>query len=126
MMRRGYFTAMPKARHRHRTRASVRITLAVFACSLLLLALPRVLYAARAAETDIGYIESVQEGTIYIQGTKGLHILEALRVCLWCEPGLEVTVTFSGYARATLRPASRSHHGKPLQALLLKDGRWQD
>jgi hypothetical protein len=85
---------------------------------------PQVVGAGRN-EFDGGRIESIDGGLIYVQGEKGLHVLEALQECLWCQEELEVTVTFSGYGRATLRPALRSHHGKPIRAFLYRDGRME-
>jgi hypothetical protein len=114
---------MATVRHRNRQRVGVKIAMTGLACVWMLVSGPQVVCAGKAAEYDIGYIESVQDGIIRIQGSQGLHVLEALRVCRWCEQGLEVTVTFKGYARVILRPASRFHHGKPLEALLVRDGR---
>jgi hypothetical protein len=96
--------------------------LALIGAAWVLLSLPRNVGAWRS-ELDVGFIVSVEGGLVYVQGAKGSHVLEVLRECLWCSEGQEVAVTFSGYGRATLRPASRSHHGKPVRALLVRDGR---
>jgi hypothetical protein len=72
---------------------------------------------------DVGVIESMNEGYIYVRGNYGTHQLELLGTCLWCEVGLEVLVTFQGFTRATLAPYSRTPLGKPVKAFIIKDGR---
>jgi len=72
---------------------------------------------------DIGVIESMSEGSIYVKGNYGLHQLEILGTCLWCEVGLDVLVTFQGFTRATLAPYPRAPLGKPVKAFIIKDGR---
>ena len=96
--------------------------LALIGTAWLLLSLSQDVGAWRN-ELDVGFIESMEGGLIHVQGAKGAHVLEVLRECLWCQEGLEVAVTFNGYGRATLRPTWRSHHGKPVRAFLIQDGR---
>ncbi|MBI4963103.1 MAG: hypothetical protein HY913_07500 [Desulfomonile tiedjei] len=74
---------------------------------------------------DVGVIESMSEGDIYVRGNYGLHQLELLGTCLWCEVGLEVLVTFRGFTRATLRPSVKTPLAKPVGAFIIKDGREQ-
>ncbi len=110
-------TVLTKTRRRCRA-------LALAVAAWMMVSAPQLVGAWRN-EFDVGYIESTEGGLIHVQGGKGLHVLEVLRECLWCEEGLEVTVTFSGYGRATLRPTLRSHHGKPIRAFLFRDGRME-
>jgi hypothetical protein len=98
--------------------------LALAVATWLMVSAPQVVGAWRS-EFDVGRIESTEGGLIYVQGGKGLHVLEVLRECLWCKEGLEVTVTFTGYGRATLRPTLRSRHGEPIRAFLFRDGRME-
>jgi hypothetical protein len=72
---------------------------------------------------DIGVIESMSEGNIYVRGNHGLHELEILGTCLWCEVGIEVMVTFEGFTRATLSQYPKSATGKPVKTFIIKDGR---
>jgi len=72
---------------------------------------------------DIGVIESMSEGSIYVKGNYGMHQLEILGTCLWCEVGLDVLVTFRGFTRATLATYPRAPLGKPVKAFIIKDGR---
>jgi hypothetical protein len=97
---------------------------ALVVATWMMVSAPQVVGAWRN-ESDAGYIESIEGGLIYVQGVKGLHVLEVLRECLWCKEGLEVTVTFSGYGRATLRPTLRSRHEKSIRAFLYRDGRME-
>lgn len=72
---------------------------------------------------DIGVIASMSEGNIYVRGNYGLHELEMLGTCLWCEVGIEVMVTFAGFTRATLSRYPKSALGKPVKVFIIKDGR---
>lgn len=81
---------------------------------------------ARRVDYDSGPIESLDEGLILVKGNRGVHVLEPLGVCFWCEEGMEVLITFLGFTRATLKPYSRSIRGRPIKVLVLEDGREQD
>jgi hypothetical protein len=72
---------------------------------------------------DVGVIEEITEGNIYVRGNHGLHVLETLGTCLWCEVGLEVIVSFEGFTRAKLSPYSESIRGRPVRAFVVRDGR---
>jgi hypothetical protein len=72
---------------------------------------------------DVGVIEEITEGNIYVRGNHGLHVLETLGSCLWCEVGLEVIVIFEGFTRAKLSPYSESIRGRPVRAFVVRDGR---
>jgi hypothetical protein len=77
----------------------------------------------RAQKYDAGVIEDMSEGNIYVRGSHGLHVLEALGSCLWCQVGLDVLVTFEGFTRAKLSPYSESVRGRPVRVFVLRDGR---
>lgn len=78
---------------------------------------------AHSQTYDIGVIESMNEGSIYVKGNHGLHRLELLGTCLWCEVGVEVLVAFQGFTRATLSPYPRASLGRTVKAFIIKDGR---
>ncbi|MGO9568570.1 MAG: hypothetical protein ACLP5H_13610 [Desulfomonilaceae bacterium] len=78
---------------------------------------------ARGQKYDVGIIEQISEGNIYVRGNYGLHVLETLGSCLWCEVGLEVIVSFEGFTRAKLSPYSESIRGRPVRVFVVKDGR---
>ncbi len=88
------------------------------------LALTCAALAAGKADRDEGIIEIVSDNTVEIQGLRGVHVLELVDECAWCEGGIEVIVTFKGYGRALLRPGTRSAlMRRPVKALVIKDGR---
>ncbi len=78
---------------------------------------------ALRVEYDGGPIKTIVDDKIYVQGSLGSHVFEPIGVCSWCEEGVEVLITFSGYTRATLQPKSESFHGRPVPVLIIKDGR---
>ena len=65
----------------------------------------------------------MSEGAIYVKGRRGVHVLEPLSDCYWCEVGLEVSIKFTGFTRATLSPFIGSGRVKPVGVLILRDGR---
>jgi hypothetical protein len=77
----------------------------------------------RAQKYDVGTIEAVSEGNIYVSGNQGHHVLETLGSCLWCEVGVEVIINFEGFTRAKLSPYSESVRGRPVRVFVVKDGR---
>jgi hypothetical protein len=77
----------------------------------------------RAQKYDVGVIEEMSEGNIYVRGNHGRHVLEALGSCLWCQVGLDVLVNFEGFTRAKLSPYSESVRGRPVRVFVVKDGR---
>lgn len=77
----------------------------------------------QAQDYDVGVIEQMSEGNIYVRGTHGRHVLETLGTCLWCEVGMEVVVNFEGFTRAKLSPYSESVRGRPVRVFVIKDGR---
>jgi hypothetical protein len=80
--------------------------------------------AAGRWDRDEGTIESMSEGVVEIKGVRGVHILELLRDCTWCETGMEVIVTFKGLGRAFLYPSAKSPLvRRPVKVLVIKDGR---
>ena len=79
--------------------------------------------SALGTEYDGGIIERIVDDRIYVKGEMGEHIFEILGVCSWCEEGLEVSIAFKGYTRATLQPKSPGFQGRPLQVLIIRDGR---
>jgi hypothetical protein len=80
--------------------------------------------AAGRWDRDEGTIDSVSDGAIEIHGVRGIHILEMLQDCTWCEAGIEVIVTFKGFGRADLSPSLRSPLvRRPVKVLVIKDGR---
>ncbi len=80
----------------------------------------------RAQKYDVGVIEDMSEGNIYVRGSHGLHVLETLGSCLWCRVGLDVLVSFEGFTRAKLSPYSESVRGRPVRVFVLRDGREED
>lgn len=72
---------------------------------------------------DVGVIEEMSEGNIYVRGNHGLHVLETVGSCLWCEVGFEVIVSFEGFTRAKLSPYSESIRGRPVRVFVVRDGR---
>jgi hypothetical protein len=98
----------------------VRFVIAVFVAIVMATPLD-----ARRVDYDSGPIETMSDGFIYVRGNSGMHVLEPVGVCLWCEPGLQVLVTFIGFTRATLKPFSRRVRARPLKVLVIKDGRDQ-
>ncbi len=79
--------------------------------------------SALGTEYDGGIIERIADDRIYVKGEMGDHVFEIIGVCSWCEEGLEVSIAFKGYTRATLQPKSPSFQGRPLQVLIIRDGR---
>ncbi len=77
----------------------------------------------RGQKYDVGVIEEMSEGNIYVRGNHGLHVLETLGSCLWCEVGFEVLVSFEGFTRAKLSPYSESIRGRPVRVFVVRDGR---
>jgi hypothetical protein len=77
----------------------------------------------RAQKYDVGTIEDISEGNIYVRGNYGHHVLETLGSCLWCEVGVEVLINFEGFTRAKLSPYSESVRGRPVRVFVVKDGR---
>jgi hypothetical protein len=78
---------------------------------------------AVSVEYDSGLIERVVDDRIYVKGGLGDHVFEPVGICSWCEEGVEVSIAFQGYTRATLQPKSQSFRGRPLQVLIIRDGR---
>jgi hypothetical protein len=88
-----------------------------------------VAFPSQAAEFDSGPIETFSENVVLVRGNKGIHELELLGPCLWCEEGLEVLVTFYGVVRATLTPVvdtSSSFRPSPVPVLIIRDGRYEE
>ncbi len=79
----------------------------------------------QAQKYDVGTIEDISEGNIYVRGNYGLHVLETLGSCLWCEVGTEVIINFDGFTRAKLSPYGESARGRPVRVFVIKDGREQ-
>ncbi len=100
----------------------MRLTYAALLCFCFILITPNHLWALRI-EYDGGLIERIGEDRIYVKGEMGDHIFEPIGVCSWCEEGIEVSIVFQGYTRATLQPKSQSFRGKPLPVLIIRDGR---
>jgi hypothetical protein len=82
--------------------------------------------SAARVEVDHGTIESISDGRILIQGTRGNHVLEMIRDCTWCEERMHVTVKFIGYGRATIRPKNQDFTARPLPVIVVKDGREEE
>jgi hypothetical protein len=82
--------------------------------------------AVQSQNYDVGVIEEMTEDNIYVRGNLGLHVLETVRACLWCQVGLEVLVTFEGFTRAKLSPYSENVRGRPLRVFVVRDGREED
>jgi len=78
---------------------------------------------ALRVEYDGGLIQSIADDKIYVKGEMGDHIFEPIGTCSWCEEGVEVSIAFTGYTRATLQPRSQSFRGRPLPVLIIRDGR---
>lgn len=78
---------------------------------------------ARAQKYDVGIIENISEGNIYVRGNHGLHVLETLGNCSWCEVGVEALINFEGFTRAKLSPYSESVRGRPVKVFVIRDGR---
>jgi hypothetical protein len=77
----------------------------------------------RAQKYDVGVIESMSEGSIYVRGNHGHHVLETLGSCLWCEVGVDVIINFEGFTRAKLSPYSETVRGRTIRVFVVKDGR---
>lgn len=73
---------------------------------------------------DVGTIADVSEGRLTVDGNAGRHILEPLEMCLWCERGTSVTVTFKSFTRALVKPGPDERKAKPVQTLVIRDGRF--
>lgn len=84
--------------------------------------------AVQAADYDSGSIDLIVEDTLYIEGTKGVYVVELLGLCTWCEEGLEVLVQFLGATRASIKPYREPgdfSSFKPVKALIIRDGRYE-
>jgi hypothetical protein len=77
----------------------------------------------RGQKYDVGIIEEMSEGNIYVRGNHGLHVLETVGSCLWCEVGFEVLISFEGFTRAKLSPYYESIRGRPVRVFVVQDGR---
>lgn len=100
----------------------MRVAALALICFCFVLITPDHLRALRV-EYDGGPIQSIVDDKIYVKGELGNHIFEPIGTCSWCEEGLEVSIAFEGYTRATLQPKSQSFRGRPLQVLIIRDGR---
>jgi hypothetical protein len=100
----------------------MRVAAAALLCFCFILITPDRLRALRV-EYDGGTIQSIVEDRIYVKGETGDHVFEPIGFCSWCEEGLEVSITFRGYTRATLQPKSQAFRGRPLPVLIIRDGR---
>jgi hypothetical protein len=72
---------------------------------------------------DGGVIQRIVDDRIYVKGELGNHVFEPIGVCSWCEEGVEVSIAFKGYTRATLQPKSLPFPVRPLPVLIVRDGR---
>lgn len=80
------------------------------------------LHAAKT-EYDSGPIRAVEGDSIIVAGQRGTHILEIIGGRPWIKEGLEVLVEFRGPVRVVVRPFSKHVAGKPVRALIVRDGR---
>jgi hypothetical protein len=78
---------------------------------------------AAKIDYDSGIIEVITESDVTIKGQKGEHVLELMRDCAWCEVGMEVLVTFSGYTRASIKPYVDNDNSRSVPTFITKDGR---
>lgn len=74
-------------------------------------------------ESDSGPIEAVDGDRIYVKGNRGVHVLETIGVCHWCEVGLTVLVTFKSLTRATIKPYVNTMGRRPVPVFIIHDGR---
>jgi hypothetical protein len=102
---------------------TMRSRILAMAVLLLVVACAHSVLAVRA-DQDVGIIEGASEGKIAVEGSRGLHVFESVRACTWCQPGVEVVVTFSGFGRATLKPSADFPTGAVLDVLIVRDGRY--
>lgn len=76
--------------------------------------------------TDNGFIVSMEDFNITIQGELGRHEFEILGPCTWCELGEEVHVTFLSVSRATMTNVTSPSPKPPVNLLIIRDGREED
>lgn len=85
--------------------------------------LPHTQSHAWKVQYDSGPIEAMEGDRLYVKGSRGVHILETIGVCHWCEVGLTVLVTFTSLTRATVKPVVNSMGRRPVSAFIIRDGR---
>jgi hypothetical protein len=76
--------------------------------------------------TDNGFIVSMDDFNITIQGELGRHEFEILGPCTWCELGEEVQVNFLSVSRASMTPGSSPYPKPPVNLIIIRDGREED
>lgn len=72
---------------------------------------------------DVGFIQAIVAENIVVQGELGIHVLEIIGACSWCEVGASVAVDFISSTRAELIQTEFSFFKKPIKAFIIKDGR---
>ena len=77
-------------------------------------------------DKDVGVILSVSDERVVIQGEMGLHVLELVGVCPWCEQGASVAVNFISHTRAELILTDVPTRKTPVYTMILRDGREGD
>lgn len=72
---------------------------------------------------DSGPIALISEEKITVQGNLGVHVLEPIGDCTWCEVGLEVLIEFQDLSRVVIKPYNDSSFARPIRAFIVVDGR---
>jgi hypothetical protein len=73
--------------------------------------------------TDNGFIVSLEDFNVTIQGDLGLHVFELVGPCTWCEEGVGVQITFLSVSRARMRDIESPSPKAPVNLLIIRDGR---
>lgn len=73
--------------------------------------------------TEKGVIREILDEKIYIEGETGMHVLETLGVCSWCEEGLSITIFFDTITKASIQPYPNPQRKKTVRAFILRDAR---
>ncbi|MCX5861994.1 MAG: hypothetical protein WCG29_06995 [Desulfomonile sp.] len=98
---------------------------AIFSVMLMLSLLMSTQSLAQSVGKSVesGVIQEFSEDKVYILGETGLHVLELLGVCAWCEEGESVAVFFDSLTRASIRPDPNPLRKNSVQTLIIRDGR---
>ncbi|MGD9817655.1 MAG: hypothetical protein AB7V04_03045 [Desulfomonilaceae bacterium] len=72
---------------------------------------------------DVGFILEIVDENIVVQGELGIHVLEIIGACSWCEVGAPVAVDFISSTRAELIQTEFSFFKKTIKAFIIRDGR---
>lgn len=73
--------------------------------------------------TELGVIQEIVEDRLYISGETGMHILEPLGICAWCEADQSITIFFDTVTRASIQPYPNPFRKRRVETFIIRDAR---